>query len=394
MVPLFAEVIYLNSRERVLAALEHKEPDRVPIDFGGAMCTNIGMKAHEKLKEFLGLKGGEIKIANVCEQTVVPDERILKSFNVDVRGIFPCHPPPAVEEKEDGYFFVDCWGVKQRMPKVGGYYFDAVSRPLERAEIEDLEKYEWPDPREVAMWLEALEVEKKAKCLYEETDYALATGFTSGVFETSWNLRGMDKFLVDLMVNERFAGKLMDKALEFAIGFWDEMLDRVGDYVQIAQIGDDMGTQTGPIMSPELFRKTIKPRNEKIIKSIKRKADVYLLFHCCGSIYHFIPDLIEVGVDALNPVQVSAKGMDTQRLKEEFGNKLTFWGGGCDTQSVLPFGTPEDVANEVRRRIKDLAPGGGFVFTQVHNVQAGTPPENIVAMLRTANEYGKYPISK
>ena len=198
----------------------------------------------------------------------------------------------------------------------------------------------------------------------------------------------MEKFLIDLIANQRFAEKLMDKVLEYQLAYWDEFLDRVGDYVQVAQVAEDLGTQVGLIMNPKVFRKLIKPRDEKLWNFIKRKANVKLLLHSCGSVYQFIPDFIEMGVDALNPVQVAARDMDTRRLKAEFGEKLTFWGGGCDTQRILLFGTPADVRNEVKRRIKDLAPGGGFVFTQVHNIQAGTPPRNIVAMLEAANKYG------
>ena len=277
------------------------------------------------------------------------------------------------------------------MPKVKGYYFDVIS-PLKHANVEDLEEYEFPNPSDRSWQITFGMLGREAKRMYERTDYALVAGVIPGVLETSNLVRGMDKFLVDLIANRRFAELLMDKATEFVLAFCDEILDRVGDYVQIVNASDDVGTQTGPIMSLELFRKTIKPRDEKICRFIDRKADVYLLLHSCGSVYKFIPDLIEMGIDALNPVQVSAKGMDTHKLKEEFGDKLIFWGGGCDTQRVLPYGTPGEVANEVKRRIKDLAPGGGFVFTQVHNIQAGTPPENVVAMFEAANEYGKYPI--
>jgi uroporphyrinogen decarboxylase len=372
--------------------LEHEEPDRVPIDFGGAMCTQIAIKSYEKLRNFLRINNGEIKIANINEQTVFPNENILKLFNVDTRGVFLDLPLPIIEEKEDGYYFIDIWGIKQKMPKVRGYYFDAISRPLQNATIEDLKKYNWSDPRDPRFEPFWEAIENKAKKLYEKSNYALVGGYLSGVFELSWNLRGLDKFLIDLIMNRKFAEILMDKALEFALAFWDEMLSRVGDYVQVVEVGEDLGMQTGPIMNPELFRKLIKPRDEKIFKFIKKKADVYLLLHSCGSIYHFIPDIIEMGVDALNPIQVSAKGMDTKKLKEEFGEKLTFWGGGCDTQHVLPHGSPEDVVNEVKRRIKDLALGGGFVFTQVHNIQADVPPENIVAMFETVKKYGQYPI--
>ncbi|MEM2083150.1 MAG: uroporphyrinogen decarboxylase family protein [Nitrososphaerota archaeon] len=382
----------MNSRERVLKTLEHEEPDKVPIDFGGAMCTQIAIKSYEKLRKFLGLNDIEMKISNINEQTVFPNEDILKLFNVDIRGVYLDFPPPIIEEKENGYYFTDIWGIKQRMPKVGGYYFDAISRPLQNANIEDLKEYNFPDPKDPIvepLW-EAIEI--KAKKLYEESNYALVSGYLSGVFELSWNLRGLDKFLIDLIINKKFAEILMDKALNFVLAFWDELLNRVGEYVQVVQVGEDLGMQTGPIINPELFRKLIKPRDEKIFKFIKKKANVYLLLHSCGSIYKFIPDLIEMGVDALNPVQVSAKDMDTKKLKEEYGEKITFWGGGCNTQHILPHGSPEDVINEVKKRIKDLAPGGGFIFTQVHNIQADVPSENIVAMFETVKKYGWYPI--
>jgi uroporphyrinogen decarboxylase len=183
----------------------------------------------------------------------------------------------------------------------------------------------------------------------------------------------------------------MDKLLEFHIGYWDAILTRVGKYVQVIVLGDDLGTQDNLFVSPEIFREFIKPRYIKLINSIKSKADVKVLLHSDGAIRELIPDLIEVGIDILNPIQVTARGMgDTKSLKEEFGEEIVFWGGGCDTQKILPFGKPEDVRREVKRRVSDLKPGGGFVFAPVHNIQPEVPIENVLTLYETALQHGYY----
>jgi len=174
------------------------------------------------------------------------------------------------------------------------------------------------------------------------------------------------------------------------LGFFEDFLASVGKYIQVVVGGDDLAMQEGPLISLDLYRKLIKPRQKELFSFIKKRTAAYLFYHSCGSVSQFIPDLIEVGVDILNPVQVSAKNMDTHRLKKEFGHEISFWGGGCDTQKILSFGKPEEIKGEVKRRIRDLTPGGGFVFTQVHNIQPGVPPENIVAMFEAASEYGRY----
>ena len=395
----------MNSRERVLTTMEHQEPDRVPIDFGGGP-TRITVRAHEELKRLLRLTGGKSAL-DLTWQTVAPDERVLQEFKVDTRWlgidlIFPALEYPInfeeisklvpLEEKEDGRYLTDLFGVKYRMPK-NGYYFDMISHPLERPEVEELNKIAFPDPSDQKYKEKFESLEKKAKFLYEKTEYALvAHGFGLGIFEHCWALRGLDRFLVDLLRNEKFAEALLDRIAEYQIACWGELLKYIGDYVHVAQVGDDLGTQIGPMISQDIYRKIIRPRQEKLWNSIKRQANVYLLLHSCGSIYQFIPDFIQMGVDALNPIQVSAKNMDTRKLKEEFGEELTFWGGGCDTQKILPYGTSSDVENEVKRRIQDLAPGGGFVFAQVHNIQDGVPPENMVSMFKAAIRYGIYPM--
>lgn len=381
--------MFLNSRERVLTAIGHREPDRVPIDFGG-YCNRIHVEAHKALKNFLGFRGGETKIVNTMEQTVRPDERILKRFGVDIYTIYPIFvKEPEIRERADGYYLTDEFGCVLKKPKKGGYYFDFVKYPLENANFEDLKEFELPDPKKLVKWDD---MEKEVKSIYEKTNYAVSLGrITGGVFETSQWLRGMSKFLMDLIVNKKFAKALLNKVFEFDILYLSEALDRVGDYVQLVSESDDLGSESGPLINPKLYREMIKPIHEKIFDFIKRKADVYINFHSCGSVYEFIPDFIETGIDILNPIQVSAKNMDTKKLKEEFGEKLTFI-GGFDTQRVLPHGSTADVKREAKKRIFDSASGGGFIFSTVHNIQPDVPPENIVTMFDTVREYGKYPI--
>jgi len=381
------------SRERVLKALSHEEPERIPIDLGGSL-TNAGIakKAHNELLKYLGLKEDGAEIIDIMQQLVRPDKRILKKFGVDVYGIGAKSPKSwklVIEEDKDNYYYTDEWGIKYRMPKGHGYYFDMIENPLANLNMERLGDYQWPDPHDPGR-REGLEEE--VKDLYENTDYALFLNApTSGIFEKSSALRGFENFYIDLIANPKFAEAIMDKMLEFYLAYWEEILPLVGRYVQIIKMGDDLGSQNGSLINPELYKKMIKPRHKEIFSFIKRRTNAKLYLHSCGAIYEFIPNIIECGVDVLNPIQISAKGMDTKRLKQKFGDKLSFW-GAIDTQRVLAFGTPEDVEEEVKRRIGDLAPGGGYVLSSVHNIQANVPPENIVAMFEAARKYGEYPI--
>ncbi|MFA0749475.1 uroporphyrinogen decarboxylase family protein [Fervidibacter sp.] len=216
-------------------------------------------------------------------------------------------------------------------------------------------------------------------------------GISAGMLEMGLWLRGFENFFCDLHENRSLAEAICDKILELKMRYWEKALSLLGDLVDVVQEGDDYGGQQGLLISPQIWREVFKPRLRQLFSHIKRCAPhVSVFFHSCGSIYEIIPDLIEVGVDILNPVQVAAANMDTKRLKREFGDCLTFWGGGVDTQRVLPRGTPEQVREEVKRRIEDLAPGGGFVFATVHNIQDDVPPENILAMWEAVQEFGRY----
>jgi len=371
----------MTPRERLVAALEHRQPDRVPTDLGGPV-TGIAVKAYEGLLEHFGLEE-DIIISDRKQQLALPSEDMLQRLAVDTRYLLPGAPhwwTLDITEDETGYEFVDEWGMTVRMPKENGYYFDMVKHPLADLDVADLAHYDWPDMRD-AGYTEGLA--ERARELYEETDYALLTRNAGSLFERGWNLRGLENFLIDLMTDEAFVNAVLDKLLELNMEFLDEYLGATGQYIQVVALSDDLGTQKGPMISPELYRKFIKPRQRELFAFARERTDAYVFFHTCGSVYRFVPDLIEVGVDALNPVQVAAAEMDTRRLKQEFGDRLSFW-GAVDTQGVLPFGTPEDVREEVRRRVADLGTNGGYVLGAVHNIQAEVPAENIVAMYEEA----------
>ena len=397
----------MTSRERVLTALKHEEPDRVPLDLGAMMSTGIMAMVYNKFRDFLGLGAGHTRVYDLMQQLGEPERDILETIGADVlpllidepsawkKSTLPdgshCEVPEDFnpETAPDGSSLLhdDKGRVISRMPK-DGYYYDSVYHPLENVRaIEELEEYDFSEPIDDKT---LADLTQRARHLYETTDYAVMLNGAGGVYEHSQNLRGWGTFMMDLAADPEFAGALMDKVVDANIARLERILPAVEGYAQVVQVGDDMGMQDGPQISPDLYRKVVKPRHKRLYRYIKEHTGAYLFLHTCGSVYEFIPDFIEMGIDVLNPVQVSAKDMDSARLKSEFGRDITFWGGGCDTQHVLPFGTPEDVRAEVKKRIKDFAPGGGFVFNQVHNIQAGVPPENIAAMYEAVREFGKY----
>ena len=400
----------LSHRERILMALEHKESDRVPVDLGGMDCSGIMGIAYNQLKDYWNIKEGETKIYNVLLEVALVEPEILRRINADVMPIslriggqrrwkdwlLPDGSPCQVPEDFNPERLTDGSSVLRdeenhiifKMPP-GGYYFDRVYHPLAKASsIIDLKKYNFHKFINDTNKENLNSLEENGKNLYENRDYALMLNNTGSIYESAQALRGWDIFMMDLAAEPRFASYLLDKLTEALIYRLEQILPKIGKYLQIIEVGDDLGMQDGPQISPELYRKLIKPRHKKFYRYIKEHSDAYLFLHTCGAIYDFIPDFIEMGVDILNPVQISAKDMDSKRLKREFGKDIVFWGGGCDTQKVLPFGTPEEVKKEVKRRIEDFAPGGGFIFSQVHNIQAGVPPENIEAMFEAVKEYG------
>jgi len=268
----------------------------------------------------------------------------------------------------------------------GGHYY--VSRPSfpEGATISDLERHRWPDPEDPARYRG---LRDEARRLREETDYALLVYLPARVMSLGQFLRGFDSWLMDLCTNQRFAHALLERGTEIQLQMIGHILEEVGDLVDIVNVADDLGMQTGPLMSLELYRRMIKPWQQGLYTFIRSRTPAKLMLHTCGSVYELIPDLIELGVQVLNPIQVSARAMDTNRLKAEFGKELCFW-GGIDSHRVLPFGSAEDVRAEVRRRISELGARGGYVLGAVHNIQPEVPPENVCAMFDAALEFGRY----
>ncbi len=380
----------MNHKERVLTALNHEEPDRVPVDLGGRQTTFM-IETYDRFKTHLGLNDLPTKIMSHKWQTVYVDEQILSRFSIDCRHIRPPVKiePELTETDDTKATFVDEWGVK-RIVDAG--YASIIEYPLQTATLEDLESYEWPDPAEM---FDYGSIRSQALQLYKDGEYAIvgSMGSPGNIFEQSWYLRGLTEFFLDLVDNKEFAHALMSRITEIRKQNAECFLREVGDYLDVFQLADDLAMQNGPYMSPDLYREMIKPYQTDLFQFVKSLTSAKIYYHSCGSITRLLDDLIEVGVEILNPVQVTAEDMATDQLKQRFGKNLSFW-GAIDTTAILPNGTADDVRKEVKRIIHDLAPGGGFVLSSVHNLQPDIPPENILAMYEAASRYGKYPIQQ
>lgn len=376
----------MTPRQRVTMALAHQETDRVPMDLGGVV-TGIHRDAYNRLKEHWGIEEQTV-LHDFKQQLARPCEEVLTRLGVDTRYVDSggrSSDSLEVRETEDSYLYTDAWGIEWRMPKDLPLYFDMVSNPMAEWTVADVEAFEVP----AAASAEGLaHLQATARELHEDTEYAVVLFGPSSFFEFAWYLRKFENYLVDMVVDEAFVNALLDKLLESHLAYWEAHLDVVAEYLDVVQVADDLGHQGGPMMSLELFDKYVHPRQKEVISYIKSRVDAPIMIHSCGSIRQFIPRLIENGIDAINPVQVSAADMDPAELKAEFGDEMAFW-GGVDTQQILPHGTPEEVAAETRRIIDMLGEGGGYVLNSVHNIQADVPPENAIAMFEAAREYGR-----
>jgi len=382
----------MDSRERVLQALRHEEADRVPFDLSSTPVTGIHHLAYRSLRRALGLPEEEPRIWHMMQQLAWVDEEVHQALETDARGMRPnAQSAWRLELREEGDYrcYADEWGIERRTQKEGGYYFDLHASPLAHARSPaDIQRYPFPDPVDEARFAGLREAAEKARAAGK---VFVLGGICPGMLEMGQWLRGYENFFCDLAGDRPLAETLCDRIIELKTQYWEKALGLMGDLVDVVQEGDDYGGQHGLQVSPALWRAVFKPRLGRLIGHIKELAPhAVLFFHSCGSIHEILPDLIEVGVDALNPVQVAAANMDSRELKKEFGDELVFWGGGADTQRVLPQGTPEEVRDEVERRVDDFAPGGGFVFAAVHNLQADVPAENVLAMRQALREFGQY----
>ena len=382
----------MTSRERVQMALAHQAPDRVPIDLGGTVVSSIAIPTYAALRQHLGLAVKPIRTLEFVQQIAVVDEDVLERFGVDVIPVFANPPdtaPAALVTSADGTVsFRDDFGATLKKP-AGCHYYDWQEFPLHEPSLEALQAMPWPDPADPGRYRG---LRQRVQALRASTDRALLGMAPCGhdLFNQLFRVRGMENGLMDLLAEPEFAEAFFDRLTDTICTAQKLFLTEVGDLIDVQFAADDLSGQSGPLIDPVLYRRMIKPRQARILATIKAHTQAKICYHSCGALEAFIPDLIEIGVDILNPVQVSAAGMDTAQLKRKYGKHLSFWGGGCDTQTILPRGTPADVRAEVKRRIGDLAPNGGFVFNPVHNIQPNVPPENIVAMFDAAREYGHY----
>ena len=408
----------MNSRERVLKAINHKEPDKLPIDCGAMRSTGIMGEAYNSLKKYLGIQSGQTLMYDMAQQLAIPEEWFNEKFQIDTMDLArhfaqnqedwiqwelpdgsPAMRPKWIPlEFQDGGWvsYSDRNEEIARMTDSTTYFSQSlyplrgkeynssidlpaeISRSMWSAFTDPLWRYAKQDD-----FLSFLRVEAaKARAA---SDKAIMLGFGGNLFEMGQFLYGTDDFLVNLMINEKEMEDLLDRVTGIHLENLGKILPVLGDSIDIIQLGDDLGTQTSLMISPELYRKFFFKNHRKMFDFIHSNSNARVFLHSCGAISPLIPDLIEAGVDILNPVQIGAEGMDPVFLKKEYGKDLVFWGGGIDTQHVLPNASPQEVEYEVRKNCEILMKDGGFVFNQVHNIVSGIKPENIVAMYTAAN---------
>jgi uroporphyrinogen decarboxylase len=404
--------VELTSRERILKAVHHQESDRVPIDLGGTDCSSIAIGPYRRLCESLGIDAAPYHIVDICQQIVVVNDRVADELGADAKVIwhlpndwregqaydrtpvkYPAKFKPERLPNGDMVVLDKDGQACLRMPE-GGFYYDVCHHPLKHVQdltelnayadvFESMDRPEWYD-------MPLKKLQKTVRNIRSTNDRALVGCFGGHVFQAGQFLRGWSEFLMDLAGNPALAEGIMDRLVQAHIEAFDRYAETAYLHIDIIEVCDDVGMQNTTWVSPQMYRRLIKPYHQRLYQHIKAKTGALLLLHSCGSVSSMIPDFIEIGVDILNPVQYTASHMDLATLKRDFGSDLCFWGGGVDTQKTLPFGTPEQVSDEVKRCIDTLAPGGGFVFAVVHNITEGVPTENIISAFQTAAEHGRY----
>lgn len=375
--------------------LAHQEPDRAPFDLCGTHVTAIARIAYDNLRVRMGLPGEQVQWLDVIQQVVVPSEEMLKRLRVDTRGLFPLTSHnwdvhARLEDDGDRWLYRDEWGITHQFPKQDGRYFSIVREPLAKVEPtpEIIDRHVWPDAANPVRIQGLLE---KARRFRDAGACVMLKGLCAGIFEMSQRIRGMQNALMDPLLYPEFSDRLYGRIADLKIAFWEMALRELGDLVDVVVENDDYGTQQSQLISHDQYRAFIQPHQQRLFAAIKKAApQAHLFFHSCGNVRPFLPDFIDAGVDILNPVHTTAAGMEPRALKRDFGDSITFWGGGVETQTVLPTGTPDDVRDNVKRNIDALAPGGGYVFAGIHNIQADVPPENILAFWEAWQEFAAY----
>lgn len=404
----------MTSQERVMTACNHREPDRIPIDLSAHRSSGIAAIAYAKLRDHLGLPKKPIRVYDPIQQLAIVDDDVLDRFGVDAidlgRGFAldeaswsdwtlpdgtPCKMPAwALPEWVDGE-----WAFRSKSGRVighmppGALYFEQTYYPLvepggPRTIPDALPESMWhtvaapPGP-----WVDYAQLKAGAAELRKKSSRAIVAAFGGNLLEAGQFLFRNDNFFMLLGAEPERAHKFLDDLVEIHLANLEKFLAAVGDSIDIIGFGDDLGMQSGPQISPHMYREFFKPRHQAMWRRAKQLANVKVMLHCCGGVRELLPDLIDAGLEIINPVQISCTGMNAGEIKAEFGKDIVFWGGGCDTQTILPEGSPDEVRQHVKRQIAALSPNGGFVFQQVHNALANVPPANIVAMYEAVQDF-------
>ncbi len=413
----------MNSRERVLCAIAHKEPDKVPVDLGATPSSGISAIAYSNLLKYLKMEHLPVQVYDVVQQLAQPHDEILELFGIDALdigrafNIKPEYWQPTILANGDNAFYPKWFNpIKDengnwiastksgqpiaKMPK-GATFFDQIIFPWEGGYPENMNELDtamstvmwsafalspWDNVNKPDYWKKLRERTLKLK---ENSDKALIIGVGCNLFEWGTFIRRMDNFLMDPYLDPTNVEKLLDALMECHLSTLAKVCEAIGDIVDFVKFGDDLGAMNGPFMDPETYRKFFKPRHKQLCDFVKQNSKMHTYLHSCGSIYKLIPDLIESGFEVLNPVQTQCTDMEPEKLKNEFGKEITFWGGGIETVGTLNAAKPEQIRAEVLNRLEILSKGGGFIFNTVHNIMPDVPPENIVAMFNAVNEFNK-----
>lgn len=411
----------MTSRERILAAINHQEPDRVPVDLGSTPSSGISAVAYGNLKKKLGITSGHTRIYDVVQQLAEPEDEVLGRLGVDVidigrafntegrqwRDITLLNGQPAQYpawfspvQADDGSWIAHATDGTPiaKMPAQAAFYdqiyfpyldgypadYSNLPHAMNKVLWAALVHSPWDKMSQPDFWTQ---LRKKTLALREQSDRALMVVCGCNLFEWGMFLRRMDNFMMDIYTEPDQVERLLDALVERYLVMLDNVCRAVGDIVDIVRFGDDLGMDSGPFMSPDIYRKIFKPRHQQLCGFVKKHSGMKTFLHCCGSIYPLLPDLIEAGYDIINPVQTNCRNMDPARLKREFGEDITFWGGGCDTRSILNNASPQEVRDHVKERLEILSPGGGFVFNPIHNILPEVPADNIVTMFDAVKEF-------
>lgn len=411
----------MNSRERIINAINHKEPDRIPIDLGATPSSGISIVAYQNLLKYLKKDHLQAYVYDVVQEVVQPETEILDYFGVDVfdlgrqfnqssdywhrlelitgyPGMYPKWFEP--QRQNDGSWLApnDLGEPIGKMP-LGATFFDQIVFPYLDGYPENYKDLDLAMNRTVWGgfgftpwdWMGQPDfwemLRKKTLEMKKQTDKAILLGVGCNFFEWGTFLRRMDNFLMDLFLNPDEVHRLLDELMKRHMDLLVNVCEAVGDIVDIIKFGDDLGTNDGPLIPVETYREFFKPRHKIMCDYVKKHSNMHTMLHCCGGIYELIPELIDAGFEILNPVQINARNMEPLRLKKEFGNDITFWGGGANTQNVLNNATPQEVKDHVKYNLEVFSKGGGYVFNTVHNIMPDVPPQNIVAMFQAIHEF-------